>query len=119
MVDEYEIPVAADEPTLQKPFGGGLMQLSLFEPIFKRHFDSDLERKFAFYLDEQKALQWWHRVAVRKQHEYYVRGWRNGRIYPDFIAMGSEAHGNHAAGVRDQGWAPEGQSGYRLQETGV
>ncbi len=94
MVHEYSIPVAADEPTLERPYGGGPMQLSLFEPIFKRHFDSDLERKFAFYLDEQKALQWWHRVAVRKHHEYYVRGWRNGRIYPDFIAMASETFGN-------------------------
>ena len=94
MVHEYSIPVAADEPSLEKEYGGGPMQLTLFEPIFKRHFDSDLERKFAFYLDEQKALQWWHRIAVRKQHEYYVRGWRNGRIYPDFIAMGSETFGN-------------------------
>lgn len=94
MVHEYSIPVAADEPTLEREYGGGPMQLSLFEPIFKRHFDTDLERKFAFYLDEQKALQWWHRIAVRKQHEYYLRGWRNGRIYPDFIAMGSETFGN-------------------------
>ena len=94
MAEEFEIPVASDQPTLQKPFGGGPMQLTLFEPTFKRHFDSELERKFAFYLDEQKALQWWHRVAVRKHHEYYVRGWRNGRIYPDFIAMGSETFGN-------------------------
>ena len=94
VVHEYSIPVATDERTLEREYGGGPMQLSLFEPIFKRHFDSDLERKFAFYLDEQKALQWWHRVAVRKQHEYYLRGWRNGRIYPDFIAMGSETFGN-------------------------
>lgn len=94
MVDEYEIPVAANERTLEKAYGGGPMQLSLFEPIFKRHFDSELERKFAIYLDEQKALQWWHRVAVRKHHEYYLRGWRNGRIYPDFIAMASETFGN-------------------------
>ena len=94
MVHEYSIPVAADEATLEREYGGGPVQLSLFEPIFKRHFDTDLERKFAFYLDEQKALQWWHRIAVRKQHEFYLRGWRNGRIYPDFIAMGSETFGN-------------------------
>ena len=92
MVDEYEIPVAQDDPTLEREYGGGPLQLSLFEPVFKRHFDSELERQFAFYLDGQKALQWWHRVAVRQQHEYYLRGWRRERIYPDFIAMSKEPY---------------------------
>ena len=94
MVDEYQISVAVDEATLEREYGGGPMQLSLFESTFKRHFDSELERKFACYLDERKALQWWHRVAVHKQREFYLRGWRNGRIYPDFIALGDTTSGN-------------------------
>lgn len=92
MVEEYEIPVAKNDPTLEKEFGGGPLQLSLFAPIFERHFDSELERQFAFYLDGVKALQWWHRIAVRQQYEYYLRGWRRERIYPDFIAMSKEPY---------------------------
>ena len=61
-------------------------------PCYARDFN-DLERRFAFYLDEQKALQWWHRVAVRQYGEYYLRGWRRERIWPDFVAMGGETNG--------------------------
>ena len=66
---------------------GEYIQLSLLEPVYEKHFDSDLERNFAGYLDEQKALQWWHRVAVRQRGDYYIRGWRERRIWPDFVAM--------------------------------
>ena len=55
--------------------------------------NSDLERKFAHYLDEQKALRWWHRVAVRQKGEYYLCGWKQERIWPDFVAMGGEVDG--------------------------
>ncbi len=70
------------------------MQLNLFEPIFEREFDSKLERDFARYLDEQKALRWWHRVAARQRGDYYLRGWKKYRIWPDFVAMGCETNGN-------------------------
>ena len=68
------------------------MQLSLFEPVFERHYN-ELERRFAFYLDEQKALQWWHRVAVRQRGDYYLQGWRRNRVWPDFVAMAGAARG--------------------------
>ena len=32
-------------------------------------------------------MQWWHRVAVRQRGDYYLRGWRQERIWPDFVAM--------------------------------
>ena len=91
MVESYEIPAGADDPTLQSY--GQPLQLSLFEPVFAKQFDSELERNFARYLDEQKALQWWHRVAVRQRGEYYLRGWRQKRIWPDFVAMAGETEG--------------------------
>ena len=86
--------------------------MNLFEPVFNREFDSDLERKFALYLDEQKALSWWHRVALRQRGDYYLRGWRQKRIWPDFIAMcgsnGAQPHilifetkGEHLKGNSD------------------
>ncbi len=85
MKESYEIQVRPLDPPLTKL--GQPLQLNLFEPVFNREFDSDLERKFALYLDEQKALKWWHRVAVRQKGDYYLRGWRQDRIWPDFVAM--------------------------------
>ena len=45
--------------TFQQHGGQGRMQLSLFKPVFDpantKHSDSNLERDFARYLDEQKA----------------------------------------------------------------
>ena len=59
----------------------------------RRQCDNELERNFARYLDEQKALQWWHRVAVRQSGDYYLRGWKQDRIWPDFVAMSVETAG--------------------------
>ena len=102
MIDSYEIPARVDDQTLQNY--GKPLQLNLFEPIFARQFDNDLERNFARYLDEQKALHWWHRVAVRQRGDYYLRGWKQDRIWPDFVAMAGEVEGEAArAGFRDKG----------------
>ncbi len=87
----YELPET--EGGLFSRSGGRAMQLNLFEPIYDRHFDSDLERRFARYLDERKALRWWHRIAVRQRGDYYLRGWKRERIWPDFVAMGGETDG--------------------------
>ena len=86
----YELLAADSDVRLQRY--GQPVQLTLFEPVFDRDFN-DLERRFAFYLDEQKALQWWHRIAVRQCGEYFLQGWRRERIWPDFVAMGSETDG--------------------------
>ena len=86
----YEIPIADTDVQLQRY--GQSVQMSLFEPVFERHYN-ELERRFAFYLDEQKALQWWHRVAVRQRGDYYLQGWRRNRVWPDFVAMAGAARG--------------------------
>ena len=88
----YQIPIA-DNAGLMARNDGRSVQLSLFEPVYTQQFDSDLERKFARYLDERRALKWWHRVAVRQRGEYYLRGWKQERIWPDFVAMGGEVDG--------------------------
>ena len=93
MVDTYEIPAAGGPGGLLARKDHQPMQLSLFEPVYERQFDTQLERNFASYLDEQKALQWWHRVAVRQRGDYYLRGWKQDRIWPDFVAMGGEDAG--------------------------
>ena len=91
IVDSYEIQVHSNDRQLERY--GNPVQLSLFEKVFEQQFDSDLEKKFAYYLDEELALQWWHRVAARQRGEYYVQGWKRGRIYPDFVAMANEIGG--------------------------
>ena len=92
MVNSYEIQIHPDDrPFIRRDFEP--IQLSLFEPVFERQFDSDLEKKFAYYLDEELALQWWHRVAARQRGEYYLQGWKRGRIFPDFVAMANEIGG--------------------------
>ena len=92
MKESYKIPIS-DDYGLMTGNDGRQVQLSLFEPIYTQHFDSALERSFARYLDEQKALRWWHRVAVRQRGDYYLRGWKQERIWPDFIAMAGETEG--------------------------
>ena len=87
MAKSYEIAVPEDAGLFAHK-DGKPMQLSLFEPIYTYHFDSDLERSFARYLDERRALLWWHRVAARQGGNYYLKGWRRDRIWPDFVAMG-------------------------------
>ena len=92
MVDSYEIQVRSDDrPLVRRDYQP--LQLTLFEPVFEQQFDSELEKKFAYYLDEELALQWWHRVAARQRGEYYLQGWKRGRIYPDFVAMANEIGG--------------------------
>ncbi len=90
MVEHFVIPVTEQDVSLQKATRA--VQLSLFEPVLKRHFDSVLEEKFAFFLDEAKALSWWHRIAAGQKHGYYLRGWKRERIYPDFVAMAGETY---------------------------
>ena len=91
MVDSYEIQVHSNDRQLERY--SNAVQLSLFEKVFEQQFDSELEKKFAYYLDEELALQWWHRVAARQRGEYYLQGWKRGRIYPDFVAMANEIGG--------------------------
>ena len=110
MVENYEITVPSSV-SLMAGNDGRAIQISLFEPVYKDHFNT-LEANFARYLDGQKALQWWHRVAVRQHGDYYLRGWKQERIWPDFIAMGSmeggsphmmvfETKGEHLSGNAD------------------
>ena len=92
MKESYEISVP-DTYGLMIGNGGRQLQLNLFEPLYTQQFDSPLERNFARYLDEVKALQWWHRVAARQAGDYFLRGWKQNRIWPDFIAMAGSTAG--------------------------
>ena len=45
---------------------------------------NELEHKVATYLDQQERLFFWYRN--RPRHDYFVQGWKRGRIYADFLA---------------------------------
>lgn len=63
---------------------GGLLEKSLFTPIYEADFTSQDERDIAVYLDEDKALSWWHRNVARAG-QFHVQGWRKDKVYPDLI----------------------------------
>ena len=87
----YKIEVHANQNLLTKY--GKPVQSSLFEPMYEYSSDNELEKNFAHFLDGEKALRWWHRVVARQQGEYYVQGWKEQRIYPDFVAIAKEVEG--------------------------
>ncbi len=54
--------------------------------LFERTSEDDLnslERSVATYLDRQERLFFWYRNRARK--DYFVQGWKRGRIYADFV----------------------------------
>ena len=54
--------------------------------LFDRTAEDDLnelENRVATYLDQQERLFFWYRNRARK--DYYVQGWKPGRIFADFI----------------------------------
>jgi type III restriction enzyme len=84
----WEIPfvLETDQPKTARQLvrsSGGPLEKSIFAPVYQDDFNSD-EADFACYLDEQAALEWWHR-NVAKTGNYAVQGWRKNRVYPDFI----------------------------------
>lgn len=59
------------------------VQSSLFDAIGEDDFN-ELERTVALYLDSQEKLLWWYRNGVGA-NGYYIKGWKDKKIYPDFI----------------------------------
>ena len=98
VADDYERDVAADDHSLE--YAGQGVQKSLFDPPLERDFNS-LEKDFAFHIDREDAIQWWHRIIERQRHEYYLRGWQQDRIWPDFVAMSEEPDGTQRLLVVD------------------
>lgn len=97
VVKEFKVELSDSDHSLES-LEDGPVQKSLFEPQLEREFNA-LEKKFAFYIDQREAIRWWHRVAVRQQHDYYLRGWNPDRIWPDFVAMSNEPDGTRRSVV--------------------
>lgn len=80
--ETLDVIVSEEDRPLTRSHGDEL-QLNLFEPVYEGEFNN-LEKDFVIYLDEDKAIQWWHRVAAKQG--YFLQGWRRERVYPDFVA---------------------------------
>ena len=93
MAETLNLSVSDDSDVLRKRNNKDL-QLSLFEDIYKEEFKfNDLEKKVAWYLDEDSAIKWWHRI-IEKQ-DWHLQGWQKNKIYPDFlVCLKSSKNGN-------------------------
>ena len=69
---------------------GQPVEKSLFEQIWSKHFNS-LEKDVALYIDDVKAVRWWHRIAV--QADWYLDGWKKKKVFPDFLVALEETNG--------------------------
>ena len=61
---------------------GNQYELDLFGFVAEDDLNG-LENKVATYLDKQERLFFWYRNRAR--HDYFVQGWKRGRIFADFI----------------------------------
>ena len=110
---------------------GGQYRLNLFERTNEDELNG-LENKVATCLDRQERLFFWYRNRARK--DYYVQGWKRGRIYADFIFTlkpdepderdesngGDEGNEYHQVFmVETKGPPPRAVRGHRLQAFGV
>ena len=74
-------------PTKDRQFrreDDGNIQLALFDKSYQSHYN-ELEKQVAWYLDEQSAVKYWHRMVAKQ--DYHLQGWKKGKVYPDFLAF--------------------------------
>jgi len=69
---------------------GAPLERSLFDPVPDDF--NELEKRVAWYLDDQDKLLFWYR-NIPKQ-DYAVQGWRRGKVYADFIFTDVDDTGN-------------------------
>ena len=61
---------------------GGQYLLNLFDRTDEDELNA-LENRVATFLDQQERLFFWYRNRARQ--DFYVQGWKRGKIYADFI----------------------------------
>ena len=75
------------------PEGTETFRLNLFEKSDITSMNS-LERKVAYLIDNKKSVVWWTRNIAGDKKWYSVRGWKKGRIFPDFIIAKKKKNGS-------------------------
>jgi len=82
LAETLELDVTEEDQVLRRKYGEDLGK-SLFKPVYKKQVNG-LEQDVAWYLDGEKAVRWWHRIAVHQ--DWHLQGWQRSRVYPDFLA---------------------------------
>jgi type III restriction enzyme len=59
------------------------LEKSMFQPQYFSNYNG-LEKPIALAINHKDVVEWWHRLAVRGT-EYCIQGWKNEKIYPDFL----------------------------------
>jgi len=89
--------------------GGSPLDRALYDKVFKKDFN-EFEERVALYLDGRDAVNWWCRMAARR--DWGLQGWAKNKVYPDFLvrldANGEtarlrvlETKGKHLEGSQD------------------
>jgi type III restriction enzyme len=106
----FKMHVAAgDAATPLLRFGGTPLEHSLYDKVFKKDVNG-FEAEVALYLDDRSAVEWWWRIAARR--DWGLQGWMKNKVYPDFLiqldAKGGtarmlvlETKGKHLEGSED------------------
>jgi type III restriction enzyme len=82
LAETLELDLTDDDKVLLRKNGEPL-ERSLFKPVYQKQVNG-LEKEVAWYLDGDKAIRWWHRIAVHQ--DWHLQGWQRNRVYPDFLA---------------------------------
>lgn len=82
LAETLELDISDEDRSLPRKSGEPL-EKSLFHPVYHKQVNG-LEKEVAWYLDADKAVHWWHRIAVTQ--DWHLQGWQRNRIYPDFLA---------------------------------
>lgn len=82
LAETLELDVSEEDKILRRKNAEDL-EKSLFNPVYKKQVNG-LEQDVAWYLDGDKAIKWWHRIAVHQ--DWHLQGWQRSRVYPDFLA---------------------------------
>ncbi len=82
LAETLELDVTDEDKVLLRKNGEPL-EKSFFKPVYQKQVNG-LEKDMAWYLDSDKAVHWWHRIAVHQ--DWHLQGWQRSRVYPDFLA---------------------------------
>ncbi len=85
----FEVTQPPDYP-IDAQGNGQPVEKSLVRANLEQAFQQ-LEKDVALYIDDVKAVRWWHRIAV--QADWYLDGWKKKRVFPDFLVALEEATG--------------------------
>lgn len=81
----FSLPIQQKIPDTEERLNqknGEPLQKSLFDYVPKKDLNEE-EIKVAWYLDAQEKILFWYRNIAR--HDYFIQGWKKGKIYPDFL----------------------------------